>query len=151
MGVNELVQIGTRIKQLRKEKGLKQKDLADRTQIPYSTFANYENNKREPSQEQIKKIAVALGVSEYELLGISTEQLLQPLKDEATLLSYLSSIGIEYIDNLYSEYGEYDRGVYWKSENITIPLTKEEFEIFKKNIQEDVEKELERMKQFKKI
>ncbi|MDO4338055.1 MAG: helix-turn-helix transcriptional regulator [Eubacteriales bacterium] len=70
MGVNELVQIGTRIKQLRKEKGLKQKEVADKAQIPYSTFANYENNKREPSQKQIKKIADALGVSEYDLLGV---------------------------------------------------------------------------------
>ena len=93
MGVNELVQIGTRIKELRLKRGLKQKELADKVQIPYSTFANYENNKREPNQEQIEKIAEALGVTSYNLLGISTEQLLQPLKNEVKFLNYLSSLG----------------------------------------------------------
>lgn len=154
MGVNELVQIGTRIKLLRKERNLKQYELSERTGIPCSTLANYENNKREPNQEQIEKIAGALGITVYKLLGISTEQLLQPVNEEAIFLNYLSSIGIEYlptIDNPYPEYDESDRGIYWKSKDITIPLTKKEYEIFRKNIQEDAEKELQRIQQYKKI
>lgn len=151
MGVNELVQIGTRIKELRLKRGLKQKELADKVQIPYSTFANYENNKREPNQEQIEKIAEALGVTSYNLLGISTEQLLQPLKSEVKFLNYLSSLGYEYVDTfLDNDYG-YDRCIHIISENKDIPLTKEEYENLKRNIKNDIDLEIERLRQYKRI
>lgn len=151
LGVNELVQIGTRIKELRLKRGLKQKELADKVQIPYSTFANYENNKREPNQEQIEKIAEALGVTSYNLLGISTEQLLQPLKNEVKFLNYLSSLGYEYVDTfLDNDYG-YDRCIHIISENKDIPLTKEEYENLKRNIKNDIDLEIERLRQYKRI
>ena len=151
MGVNELVQIGTRIKELRLKRGLKQKELADKVQIPYSTFANYENNKREPNQEQIEKIAEALGVTSYNLLGISTEQLLQPLKNEVKFLNYLSSLGYEYVDTfLDNDYG-YDRCIHIISENKDIPLTKEEYENLERNIKNDIDLEIERLRQYKLI
>lgn len=151
MGVNELVQIGTRIKELRLKRGLKQKELADKVQIPYSTFANYENNKREPNQEQIEKIADALGVTSYNLLGISTEQLLQPLKNEVKFLNYLSSLGYEYVDTfLDNDYG-YDRCIHIISENKDIPLTKEEYENLERNIKNDIDLEIERLRQYKRI
>lgn len=151
LGVNELVQIGTRIKELRLKRGLKQKELADKVQIPYSTFANYENNKREPNQEQIEKIAEALGVTSYNLLGISTEQLLQPLKNEVKFLNYLSSLGYEYVDTfLDNDYG-YDRCIHIISENKDIPLTKEEYENLERNIKNDIDLEIERLRQYKRI
>lgn len=151
MGVNELVQIGTRIKELRLKRGLKQKELADKVQIPYSTFANYENNKREPNQEQIEKIAEALGVTSYNLLGISTEQLLQPLKNEVKFLNYLSSLGYEYVDTFLDNDYEYDRCIHIISENKDIPLTKEEYENLERNIKNDIDLEIERLRQYKRI
>ena len=56
MGINDFIQIGSTIKELRKAKGISQKrkclKLLD---IPYSTYSNYENNNREPSADVIKK------------------------------------------------------------------------------------------------
>lgn len=151
MGVNELVQIGTRIKELRTKKGLKQKELADRAKIPYSTFANYENNKREPNQEQIEKIAMALGVPVFDLLGISTEQFLQPLKDETRFLNYLLSLGYEYVDTFYdNDYG-FDRCIHIPGENIDIPLTKLEYEYLKADIKSDVDDEIKRLRRSKNL
>lgn len=69
MGINEVVQIGNRIKEYRKSKGFTQKELALRADIPYSTYSNYENNNREPNREQLQKIATALNVPLYELMG----------------------------------------------------------------------------------
>ena len=69
MGINEVVQIGSRIKEYRKSKGITQKELALRADIPYSTYSNYENNNREPNREQLQKIATALDVPLYELMG----------------------------------------------------------------------------------
>lgn len=151
MGVNDLVQIGTRIKEIRKEKKLKQYELADLAEIPCSTLANYENNKREPSKEQIRKIADVLGVSVYDLVGISTEKLLQPLRDETVFLNYLLSLGYEYVDMFWdNDYG-YDRCIHIISENKDIPLTKEEYENLKRNIKNDINLEIERLKQYKRI
>ena len=71
MGVNGYMKIGTRIKQLRKEKGLKQKELADILHIPLTTFASYETGYAEPSLKRIVEIASALDVSVAELFQCS--------------------------------------------------------------------------------
>ncbi len=69
MCIRDSVQIGNRIKEYRKSKGFTQKELALRANIPYSTYSNYENNNREPNREQLQKIATALNVPLYELMG----------------------------------------------------------------------------------
>ena len=62
MSKKEKTQIGDIIKLLRKEKGFTQKTFASEINIPRTTYANYEANKREPSIEMLKKIAKALEV-----------------------------------------------------------------------------------------
>ncbi len=60
--------LGERIKELRKNKGILQKELADRLSVGKSTVAMWETNKREPDAETIAKIADALGVTTDMLL-----------------------------------------------------------------------------------
>ncbi len=67
MGINEIIQIGNRIRELRIEKGYTQKEMARLTGIPYSTYSNYENNNREPNLEQLRKIASVLNISLFKL------------------------------------------------------------------------------------
>ncbi len=55
--------IGARIRKFRNECGLTQRDLADTVGITESAIRNYERDIRTPSDSQIEKIAVALGVS----------------------------------------------------------------------------------------
>lgn len=57
---------GEIIKKLRKEKGLSQKQLADRLGTTQQNLAQYENNKRKPKPATLQKIANALNVSIYE-------------------------------------------------------------------------------------
>ena len=68
MGINEVVQIGNRIRKFRIERGLSQKEMAKLTGIPYSTYSNYENNNREPNLAQLSKIANILGISPQNLV-----------------------------------------------------------------------------------
>ncbi len=68
MGINEIIQIGNRIRELRIEKGYTQKEMARLTGIPYSTYSNYENNNREPNLEQLRKIASVLNISLFKLI-----------------------------------------------------------------------------------
>ncbi len=75
MGLNEYIKIGNRIKKLRKDKNISQKDMANMLNIPRSTYSNYENNNREPSIKLLEKIAEILNVSLGELFGVNEEEL----------------------------------------------------------------------------
>ncbi len=69
MGINDYVQIGTKIKELRKSKNIKQKDLAAQLKIPISTLANYENNHREPTAEILESISNIFDTTPLQLIG----------------------------------------------------------------------------------
>lgn len=56
------MKIGDKIKDVRKAKNMSQKELAARTNIAISSLQLYEYHKRQPTIEQIHKIADALGV-----------------------------------------------------------------------------------------
>lgn len=80
MGVNEYIKIGSRIKELRIEKGIKQKDMAGMLGVSVSTYSNYENGYREPSMDIIEKAAKILEVKIDELIGRSlTDAYLQAI------------------------------------------------------------------------
>ncbi|UZQ49138.1 helix-turn-helix domain-containing protein [Clostridium kluyveri] len=71
MGLNDFIQIGSKIKYIRKQKGISQKEMAKILEIPYSTYSNYENNNREPDANTLNKIAKVFKISINQLLGIS--------------------------------------------------------------------------------
>lgn len=60
--------VGERMKQIRKEKGLTQKQLGERANIAEPTIRRYELGKLNPKFETIRKIADALEVSVYTLI-----------------------------------------------------------------------------------
>lgn len=59
----------SRIKKLREEKGLTQRQFADRFQISPSTIALYEVGKRTPDADTLSKLATFFDVSVDYLLG----------------------------------------------------------------------------------
>lgn len=69
MGLNYYLQIGNLLRELRREKGYTQKSFAKKINIPRSTYANYENNTREPSKEALEKIAQGFDMSVGTLLA----------------------------------------------------------------------------------
>lgn len=58
----ENAEIGKKLKVLRKSRGLTQQDLADRLECRRSTISNYEIGRRQPSIQELSKIASILGV-----------------------------------------------------------------------------------------
>ncbi len=62
-----------RIKELRIEKGLTQKKLADFLQISQSVLCNYENGKSEPTANVIVRLCTFFQVSADYLLGLENE------------------------------------------------------------------------------
>jgi transcriptional regulator with XRE-family HTH domain len=59
----------TRLKELRKEKKLTQKELAEETDIPYRTLQRWENGESQIKPEKAEKLADFFGVSVGYLLG----------------------------------------------------------------------------------
>lgn len=58
-----------RLKLLRKQRGLLQKDVAEHLNVAISTYSYWENGKFEPDQESLSKLADFFGVSADYLLG----------------------------------------------------------------------------------
>ena len=63
--------IGIRIKEIRIKKGLTQQQVADSIGVTYQNISQYERGLRIPKNETIIKIADALGISVYELIGFN--------------------------------------------------------------------------------
>jgi transcriptional regulator with XRE-family HTH domain len=61
------MEVGEKIKTLRKNKEITQKGLSELTGIAEITIRQYEANKYKPKFDALKKLAFALGVSLYEL------------------------------------------------------------------------------------
>lgn len=66
-----MANIGKRIFHLRKSLNLTQKELAKKAGITEATLSRYENNRRKPKAEVVKKIAEVLGCTTDYLLGQS--------------------------------------------------------------------------------
>ncbi len=61
--------IGERLKKLREERGILQRQLAEMLKLTQQTISLYESNKREPDAETLSKIADFFGVTIDYLLG----------------------------------------------------------------------------------
>ncbi len=86
MSQNEI--IAKRLSELRKEKGVKQDEIAELLNVKRATVANYETGKRTPDYESIIKLADYYGVScDYIIRGVKSEfaeiHSLTGLNDEA--------------------------------------------------------------------
>lgn len=65
--------IGEKIRTIRKEKGMTQKQLADRCKMADSAIRKYESNQVVPKMEMVERIANALGVPATQLMNRSLQ------------------------------------------------------------------------------
>ena len=94
-----MIDISNKIKELRIERNLKQKDVANALHIATNTLSQFENNKGRPSLEVLTSMADYFNVSVDYLIGredefgnvnlVSSSSL---TKDEQTLLSCFNKI-----------------------------------------------------------
>ena len=59
--------IGQRMKQIRKEKRMTQEETADRAGVTAVSLSRWENGERNPTFQDVEKVARALGVTMEEL------------------------------------------------------------------------------------
>lgn len=96
-----------RLKKLRMEKGITQKELADRLHISRSTIAGYESLGKEPDGEKLCALADFFGVSvDYLLGGTDSREPISPTPAvaqrpvEAAIAGELSSLSDRQLDRL---------------------------------------------------
>ena len=92
-----MIQLGSRIRQARDRAGLTQEQLAERIGVSRTAIARYESGEIEPKLHNLAAIALALGVSCDELLGIrpvSSALSLSPEAEDALAL-FIREIGKE--------------------------------------------------------
>lgn len=97
--------LGENIKQLRKNKGLTQKELGELVGVKAITIRKYESNEREPNVDTLNKIATALGVTINDLAGSKktlTQQLIEEALKDLTIdeLSKQINVPIEEIEGM---------------------------------------------------
>ena len=75
------------VKELRKKKGIQQKELAIEIGVTQPTVSDWESGKKDPSGERLKKLALYFDVDELMILGknISTQH--TPITEEARIVS----------------------------------------------------------------
>ena len=66
------------VKELRKKKGIQQKELAIEIGVTQPTISDWEKNKKDPSGERLKKLAEYFGVDELVILGRGQGELFVP-------------------------------------------------------------------------
>lgn len=91
--------IGEKIREIRKNSNLTQKDLAKLSGIAEITIRKYENNERNPKKEQIEKIAKTLKVTPFEIMGYDYWDKSKDMKKVLNEVKLLSNIKKEYGDN----------------------------------------------------
>lgn len=94
--------VGENIKRIRKEHGLTQEELGKKIDVTGVAIMRYEKGQREPKLETIEKIAHVLGISSYELQGITSNDILKSLSDTTSFYNYLHALGYEINENSYN-------------------------------------------------
>lgn len=84
-----------RLKWLREEKGYSMRQMAIALNLPYTTYVNYEQNKREPSSEILILISKYFGVSIDYLMGRTD----QPESSKTELSDHEQEVITAYRDN----------------------------------------------------
>lgn len=90
--------VGVNIKRIRKERGITQKQLGELCGIAEPNIRKYENGKQNPKLETVEKIATALGVTAFELMGMEYFDLKNPdaakqYAEYNSFQNYIQSLG----------------------------------------------------------
>ena len=102
------IKFNVRLKELRLEAGLTQKDLANAIEVGRTTISEYESGKIVPKQEGLLKIANHFNVSVDYLTGVSNERATrkQNVSDLDALLNTIHHILLDEYDTPVTYEGE---------------------------------------------
>lgn len=99
MAVENIEQIGTRIKKLRKQRQMTLKGLSEYTGLSIGFLSSLERNITSPSLQNLKTIAETLGTTITDLISIEKTERTVIRKHEAKTIEFASyNMSVRYID-----------------------------------------------------
>jgi transcriptional regulator with XRE-family HTH domain len=108
---------GTRIQQLRRDRRLTQRTVAEKLQIDFTYLSKLENNRGEPpGEETVRGLAKLYGVNAEELLALAgripaeLKERAQGDVEFATLLRTLPKLSAQQLERVYRSAGVKRRG-----------------------------------------
>ncbi|WP_164462287.1 helix-turn-helix domain-containing protein [Capnocytophaga canimorsus] len=113
-----LTAIGNKLKEIRENKGIDLREVADITAINYSSLSRIETGKRLPTKAQIRILASFYNYSEKELLKqLIRDKIICEIKNEDFGLEgfYLAEQKIKYGNTLFNDYKNIDKIKFTKS------------------------------------
>ena len=120
------MEVGEKIKQIRKDKGLQQKAVALEVGLDQSNYNKVENGKREPSLEVLQKLSI--------ILGVSIDELLSPENNKKPSVVTVEDKTISEKIRLMEQLEEEDKNVLYRM--LDTMLTKQKFQnFFEQNLQ----------------
>jgi transcriptional regulator with XRE-family HTH domain len=120
------LEVGEKIKQIRKDKGLQQKAVALEVGLDQSNYNKVENGKREPSLEVLQKLSI--------ILGVSIDELLSPENNKKPSVVTVEDKTISEKIRLMEQLEEEDKNVLYRM--LDTMLTKQKFQnFFEQNLQ----------------
>lgn len=87
-----MIDLGNRIQQLRKEKGLSQTQLAEQSGVSYAQISRYEIKGAQPPAEVLNRLADVLGISVDFLINGNTSEKAQNTLKDAELLNQFRAV-----------------------------------------------------------
>lgn len=100
--VNQVEDIGRKLRTLRKGKKLTQKDVADRLGLVRATISNYEVGRRTPHLSELKRFAELYGVT-LDYFGVSQKDEMFELVSRAREVFSNENISTQDKETLYRE------------------------------------------------
>lgn len=105
------IDIGEKIRNIRKSRGMSQSDLAAKAGIAQSTLSYVENGSKHPHFDTLRSICRALGVTVFELLANGEKESVKKMfEEQLRAASLLSSDGVllsdqkDFQESLYQKY-----------------------------------------------
>ena len=98
--------IGEKIKQLRKDKGMTQKELAVLSGISVTSIQYYESGKFTPKIEQVQKIAKAMNIPEMEMLPTYWDSTIDvdAIQNELKFMDLVRSLYGDVVEKMLTNY-----------------------------------------------
>lgn len=127
--------VGDNIRRIRKEKGWTQAELAKVLNVSQQMIGQFENNKNPPKLETVEKIASALGVTPFDLMGFDYWDQKNPdigkeVAESKGFEAYLKSLGyaLEEIPEGNDEEGAVSISYSISGNGINVTLSGDEFQ-----------------------
>lgn len=123
---SSIMEVGEKIKQIRKDKGLQQKEVALEVGLDQSNYNKVENGRREPSLQVLQKLSA--------ILGVSIDELLSPENNKQPAVVTVEDKTLSEKIRLMEQLEEDDKNVLYRM--LDTMLTKQKFQtFFEQNLQ----------------